>query len=25
MDLNGEGVTDAVRSGSRLECFFNDR
>lgn len=24
VDLNGDGVTDAVRSGSRLECFFND-
>jgi RHS repeat-associated protein len=24
VDLNGDGVTDAIRSGSRLECFFND-
>ena len=24
VDLDGDGVTDAVRSGSRLECFFND-
>ncbi|MGA9767845.1 MAG: SpvB/TcaC N-terminal domain-containing protein [Blastocatellia bacterium] len=24
IDLNGDGVTDAIRSGSRLECFFND-
>ncbi len=24
VDLTGDGVTDAVRSGSRLECFFND-
>ena len=23
MDLNGDGVTDAIRSGSRLECFEN--
>ena len=23
VDLTGDGVTDAVRSGSRLECFFN--
>lgn len=24
VDLDGDGVTDAVRSGSRLEYFFND-
>jgi len=24
VDLNGDGVTDAIRSGSRMECFFND-
>ena len=24
VDLDGDGVTDAVRSGSRLEHFFND-
>lgn len=24
VDLDGDGVTDAVRSGARLECFFND-
>ncbi len=24
VDLNGDGVTDAVRSGTRLERFFND-
>jgi YD repeat-containing protein len=24
VDLNGDGVTDAIRSGTRLECFFND-
>ena len=23
VDLNGDGVTDAIRSGSRLKCFFN--
>ncbi|WP_346294113.1 SpvB/TcaC N-terminal domain-containing protein [Sphaerothrix gracilis] len=23
MDLNGDGITDAIRSGSRLECFEN--
>lgn len=23
VDLNGDGITDAIRSGSRLECFFN--
>ena len=25
VDLNGDGVTDAIRSGTRLECFFYDR
>ncbi|HKE57533.1 MAG TPA: SpvB/TcaC N-terminal domain-containing protein, partial [Pyrinomonadaceae bacterium] len=25
VDLDGDGVTDAVRSGSRFEYFFNDR
>lgn len=24
VDLDGDGVTDAMRSGSRFECFFND-
>jgi RHS repeat-associated protein len=24
VDLTGDGITDAVRSGSRLECYFND-
>lgn len=24
VDLNGDGVTDAMRSGARLECYFND-
>jgi hypothetical protein len=24
VDLNGDGVTDAIRSGTRLDCFFND-
>ena len=24
VDLDGDGITDAVRSGTRLECFFND-
>jgi YD repeat-containing protein len=24
MDLTGDGVTDVLRSGTRLECFFND-
>ncbi len=24
IDLNGDGVTDALRSGSRMECYFND-
>ena len=23
MDLTGDGVTDVIRSGNRLECFFN--
>jgi len=23
VDLDGDGVTDALRSGTRLECFFN--
>ena len=23
LDLDGDGITDALRSGSRLECFFN--
>jgi RHS repeat-associated protein len=23
VDLDGDGVTDAIRSGTRLECFFN--
>jgi RHS repeat-associated protein len=23
VDLDGDGVTDAIRSGSRMECFFN--
>lgn len=23
LDLDGDGVTDAIRSGSSLECFFN--
>jgi RHS repeat-associated protein len=23
-DLDGDGVTDAIRSGSTFECFFND-
>lgn len=23
IDLTGDGVTDVIRSGSRLECFFN--
>jgi hypothetical protein len=22
-DLDGDGITDAIRSGARLECFFN--
>jgi RHS repeat-associated protein len=25
VDLDGDGITDAIRSGPRLECFFNDR
>jgi len=25
VDLDGDGVTDAIRSGTRLECFFNSR
>jgi RHS repeat-associated protein len=25
VDLTGNGITDAVRSGTRLECFFNDQ
>ena len=25
VDLTGDGVTDAILSSSRLECFFNDR
>ena len=24
VDLDGDGVVDAVRSGTRMECFFND-
>jgi RHS repeat-associated protein len=24
IDLDGDGVTDAIRAGSRMECFFND-
>lgn len=24
LDLDGDGVTDAIRSGTRLECYFND-
>jgi len=24
IDLDGDGITDAIRSGSRMECFFND-
>jgi hypothetical protein len=24
LDLTGDGVTDGLRSGTRLECFFND-
>ncbi len=24
MDLDGDGITDAIRSGNRMECFFND-
>jgi len=25
VDLDGDDITDAIRSGSRLECFFNDQ
>ncbi|MFG1809550.1 SpvB/TcaC N-terminal domain-containing protein [Streptomyces sp. NPDC049040] len=25
IDLDGDGLTDVLRSGSRLECWFNDR
>ena len=25
VDLNGDGVVDAIRSGARLECFFQER
>jgi len=24
IDLDGDGLTDVIRSGTRLECFFND-
>ena len=24
VDLDGDGITDAIRSGGRLECFFSD-
>jgi RHS repeat-associated protein len=24
LDLDGDGVTDALRSGTRFECYFND-
>ena len=24
LDLDGDGITDALRNGSRLECFLND-
>lgn len=24
VDLDGDGVTDAIRAGTRLECYFND-
>src|SRR5215831_7343863 len=24
VDLDGDGVTDAIRSGTRFDCFFND-
>lgn len=24
VDLDGDGVTDAIHSGTRLECYFND-
>ncbi len=25
LDINGDGITDVLRNGSRLECFFQDR
>jgi hypothetical protein len=25
VDVDGDGVPDAIRSGTRLECYFNDR
>jgi RHS repeat-associated protein len=25
IDLDGDGITDVLRSGTRMECFFNDR
>jgi RHS repeat-associated protein len=25
IDLDGDGLTDVLRSGTRFECFFNDR
>jgi hypothetical protein len=25
VDLDGDGITDVIRSGTRLECFFHDR
>lgn len=25
VDLDGDGITDVIRSGSRLECYFNDQ
>src|SRR5262249_35500669 len=25
LDLDGDGVTDALRTGDRFDCFFNDR
>ncbi len=25
LDLDGDGVTDALRAGAQFECFFNDR
>lgn len=25
VDIDGDGVTDAIRSGARFECFLNDR
>ena len=25
VDLTGDGVTDVIRSSSRMECFFNDQ